>query len=228
MYAAELRSGRGTWLICANTPETPGQIVRVKRKGVCRNYRHRVVRTRRSAEPPPDVRAAGGPSDEVRYIPLTKGKFAIVDAADYEWLSRHKWQALEVGPGRFYASRAAPGRGRVAMHREIVKAPPGMLVDHANGNPLNNRRLNLRVCTPAQNCANRRPRPGCASRYKGVAPVGNGKYGAQIGHQGKVLWLGTFADEIEAAQAYDRKAYELNGEFAYLNFPEAVHGMDEG
>ena len=92
--------------------------MRVKRKGVCRNYRRRVVRTRRSpTEPPPDERAAGGPSDEVRYIPLTKGKFAIVDAADYEWLNRHKWQALEVGPGRFYASRAAPGRGRIAMHR---------------------------------------------------------------------------------------------------------------
>jgi hypothetical protein len=223
VYAGPLRDGRRTLLICANTLEAPGEIVRVKRKGVCRNYRRRLVRTRRSpAEPPAEVRAAFGSSDEVRYIPLTKGKYAIVDAADYEWLSRYRWQALGTPSGCFYASRAIPGRGRISMHRAIMNPPPGMLVDHINGNGLDDRRANLRICTPAQNCANRRPQSGRASPYKGVSPIGNGKYSAQIGYQGKIIWLGTFEDEIEAAKAYDRKAYELNGEFAYLNFPDEI------
>ena len=211
--ADTLQDGRRTLLICANTPASPGQMVRVKPDGACRRFRpkRKVVRG-----VPPESH-----DDDIRYIPLTKGKVAIVDAADYEWLSRYKWQALDFG-GRIYASRAAPGRGRISMHRAIMKPPKGMVVDHINGNGLDNRRCNLRICTFAQNCANRRPQRNRASPYKGVAPGRNGKATAQIGYRGEIMWLGTFDDEIEAAKAYDRKAYELHGEFAYLNFPDEI------
>ncbi|MBN2128091.1 MAG: HNH endonuclease [Sedimentisphaerales bacterium] len=213
--ADALQDGRRTLLICANTPEWPGQMVRVQRDGTCRRFRpkRKVVRG-----VPPEPR-----DDGIRYIPLTKGKVAIVDAADYEWLCRYKWQALDFG-GRIYASRAAPGRGRLAMHRAIMRPPKGMVVDHINGNGLDNRRCNLRICTVAQNCANRRPLRNRASSYKGVSIRYNGKATAQIGCRGGILWLGTFDNEIEAAKAYDRKAYELHGEFAYLNFPDEIEG----
>ena len=214
VYAGPMHDGRRTVLICANTPEAPGQIVRIKGSGTCRNFRRRRVIVRPAPARPPD--------EEVRYIPLTKGKVAIVDAADYEWLSRYKWHVEEPGPGRFYASRATPGRGRIGMHRAIMNPPKGMVVDHIDCNGLNNRRSNLRICTHAQNCANRRPLPGAASPYKGVWTRGNGKFTAQVGYRGKIIWLGTFDDEIEAAKAYDRKAYELHGEFAYLNFPDEI------
>ena len=113
------------------------------------------------------------------------------------------------------------------MHREIMHAPDGMVVDHKNRNGIDNRPDNLRVCTPAQNEYNKAPR-GKRSRFKGVYPDGD-KWYAVIKHKGETYYLGTFDDEIAAAKARDRKAYELEGEFAYLNFPEEIHrkGMGE-
>ncbi|MBN1362949.1 MAG: HNH endonuclease [Sedimentisphaerales bacterium] len=104
-----------------------------------------------------------------------------------------------------------------------MKAPKGMVVDHIDGNGLNNRRSNLRLCTPQQNQWNR-----CVSRarlqqglFKGVHHrTDSGKPCARITYRGKTLHLGVFDTAIEAAKAYDRKAIELHGEFAYLNFPE--------
>jgi hypothetical protein len=104
------------------------------------------------------------------------------------------------------------------MHREIMHAPDGMVVDHKNRNGIDNRPDNLRVCTPAQNEYNKAPR-GKRSRFKGVYPDGD-KWYAMIKHKGETYYLGTFDDEVEAAKARDRKAYELEGEYAYLNFPE--------
>jgi hypothetical protein len=86
---------------------------------------------------------------------LTKGKFAIVDAWNYEWLNRYRWFAMR-GDRTFYAIRNDNGR-TVLMHREIVRAPKGVPVDHINGYGLNNRQSNLRLCTPGQNNCNRGP-----------------------------------------------------------------------
>jgi hypothetical protein len=83
---------------------------------------------------------------------------------------------------------------------------------------LNNRRCNLRVCTAAQNRANSRPCGG-ASGFVGVYPKGN-KWRASITCRGEFYYLGLFDDPVAAAKARDRKAYELNGPYAYLNFPE--------
>ncbi len=198
---------------CFNHPESPGEHRDVWPTGTCRNFRPRRAAPVRGEPPEP-------PNEEIRYIPLTRGKFAIVDAADYERLSKYRWNACPSGDG-FYARRSVPG-GTILMHREVIGAPKGMPVDHINGNRADNRAANLRVCTPQQNEHNKPPRGG-RSRYKGVYPHRD-KWQAAIKHNGKTHYLGVFEDEIEAAKARDRKAVELQGEFAYLNFPEEAGG----
>jgi len=109
------------------------------------------------------------------------------------------------------------------MHRFIMDPPEGMVVDHRNGNRLDNRRSNLRVCTQKQNTHNSRPK-GKSSRFKGVCyDKARGQWMAPVrSPDGKDIHTGRFDDEVEAAKAHDRLARELHGEFAYLNFPDAV------
>jgi hypothetical protein len=163
-----------------------------------------------------------------RLIPLTRGKYAIVDPEDYEALARYNWYTC-TGGGTFYAIRMAKATGskrrqkRVAMHRVVMRAPDELYVDHINGNGLDNRKANLRLATPAQNCQNRgKYLVGAVSRFKGVMrrPYKR-SWGASISANNKDIWLGTFRSEIEAAKAYDRAAIKYHGEFASLNFPEA-------
>ncbi|HSW00893.1 MAG TPA: hypothetical protein VLI39_12015 [Sedimentisphaerales bacterium] len=94
------------------------------------------------------------------------------------------------------------------------------MVDHIDHNGLNNHRDNIRNCTPQQNQYNKGPR-GKKSRFKGVYPHGD-KWQAMIKHKGELFNLGLFEDDVEAAKARDRKAWELEGEFAYLNFPDEI------
>jgi len=101
-----------------------------------------------------------------------------------------------------------------------MKPPPGMVVDHINRNGLDNRESNLRNCTRLQNLQNRYWAAG-QSQYRGVSPVGD-KWQAVIGYNNETIHLGLFEDEVEAAKARDRKAYELAGPFAYLNFPDEI------
>ena len=171
-----------------------------------------------------EVSAAGGreppepPSDDVRCITLTKGRFAIVDRADYEWLSWYTWHAVHFGK-HFYAMTRTRGR-ETLMHWLIMNPPKDMVVDHINGNSLDNRRCNLRVCTRQQNACNTRCQGG-TSQYKGVYfERATGRWRATITCRGQYYHLGSYDSEIEAARAYGRKAIELFGEFVYLNFPE--------
>jgi hypothetical protein len=104
------------------------------------------------------------------------------------------------------------------MHRQIMKPPKGMVVDHINGNGLDNRGCNLRIRTHLRNLQNsRRRRPG-KSRFRSIFPRGD-KWQATIPHKGERMYPGLFDDEVEAARARDRKAVELASEFAVLNFP---------
>lgn len=106
------------------------------------------------------------------------------------------------------------------MHREIMKTPPGMVAHHINRNGLDNREANMRNCTRLQSLQSRYWKVG-RSQYRGVSPQGD-KWMALVGYKGETIYVGLFEDELEAAKARDRKAYELVGEFAWLNFPDEI------
>ncbi len=108
----------------------------------------------------------------------------------------------------------------IYMHRLITNAPYGLLVDHINGDCLDNRKANLRLATNAQNNYNKRPL-NSFSKYKGVFFIRKEKrWTATIGLNHKKIYLGNFKDEIKAAKAYDTAAKKYYGQFAYLNFPK--------
>lgn len=218
VFANPLQYDRRILRICVNTPKAQGMLAIVDPSGVCPRFR----------EPPAEVVRGIPPECEdkdIRYISLTKGQFAIVDAADFEWLSKYRWYALWSG-AIFYAGRKEHGES-VRMHREIMRPPKGMVVHHVNSNGLDNRRANLRVCTQADNIRSIGPQAG-SSRYKGVwhdRPYDKWVAGITVGH--KTTYLGRFDSEVEAAKARDRKAFELWGPFAYLNFPEDFRGKSD-
>lgn len=108
------------------------------------------------------------------------------------------------------------------MHREIMKPPKGMVVDHRNHEGLDNHRHNLRVCTQQENVWNSRP---CGSRsgFKGVTPHWD-KWAAKLKYKGKTYRLGDYDDPVAAARARDRKAHELCSEYAWFNLPGEIHG----
>ena len=155
--------------------------------------------------------------NEPREIELANGRgVALVDAEDYEMLCRFSWHLHSQG----YAT-ARIGSATVYMHHFIIKIPNGHVTDHANGNKLDNRRSNLRTASKRQNAYNSKMRTGTLSPYRGVTRdvKRNGKWQANIRINGKRIHLGYFENDIDAARAYDRAAYEHHGEFAKLNFP---------
>jgi hypothetical protein len=158
----------------------------------------------------------------VKQIPLTKGYTAIVDDEDYDRLvSMGRWQA-SVTRDRVYAIHSL-NRGRIYMHRALVPGAP--LIDHVDGNGLDNRRANLRVATRAQNSMNMRLMTGTRTGFKGVArqPRSNANpWRAYIRVDGRSHWLGVFPTREAAARAYDDAALSMFGEFARLNFPQGA------
>jgi len=118
-------------LVCFHKAGADGEISEVIATGTCRNFRARRAPTVRSAP-------RESPDPAIRYISLTRGKHAIVDAADYPALARYKWYAQRTDRcSTFYACRNHKGRA-ISMHRQIMKPPKGMVVDHINGNGLDN------------------------------------------------------------------------------------------
>ncbi|MBN1359222.1 MAG: HNH endonuclease [Sedimentisphaerales bacterium] len=214
LWVCNAPMGWASHLICVNHVDCPGQPREILPTSVCRNFRAR-------REPPVWTKPPEPPDESIRYIALTQGQFAIVSAADYEWLSQWKWHAAQKGcAGEFYAKRHENGRS-IWMHREIVHAPPDKLVDHIDGNGLNNYPTNLRLCNRKQNSRNRRPNRNSKTGFKGVwYDKRTGRCYSQIRYKGKNLYLGVYDTPVEAARAYDHKALELYGEFARLNFPQ--------
>lgn len=151
-------------------------------------------------------------------IPLTKGMFAIVDEDDAARILTRNWCA-QGKPPYFYAYRKEVQDCKsksILMHRFIAGFPDA-LVDHHNGNGLDNRKQNLRIATRQQNNANKLRRWG-KSKFKGVRQR-RGKWGASITVNAVKHWLGTFSTENDAARAFDIAAVSAFGEFAVLNFP---------
>lgn len=154
----------------------------------------------------------------MKEIGLTRGVFAVVDDEDYEELSKYSWQArIQTYTGLFRAKRS--GRPKeVDMARQIMNCPDGMEVDHINGDLLDNRRCNLRICTHRENMCNRGIQRNNTSGYRGVSFNKTWKkYSAQIFLNRKKIHLGAFKDPKLAAIAYNEAAKIRYGEFAKLN-----------
>jgi hypothetical protein len=154
-----------------------------------------------------------------KIIPLTQGKQTIVDDEDFDWLNQWKWYYNDRG----YAVRHMPSNHKMLlyMHRVIMNTPPDMDTDHINGNGLDNRRANLRVCTTSQNLINHPKQIDNTSGYKGVYK-NHHHWQSIIMKDGKSIYLGTFKTKEISARAYDEAAKKYFGEFACLNFPEVI------
>jgi hypothetical protein len=155
--------------------------------------------------------------------------FAIIDNEDYDELSKFKWSAARDSRNSiFYATRTEIIDGKrktVSMHRLVAKTPENKHTDHINGDGLDNRKSNLRICTVSQNGMNRtRSKRRMYSKYKGVSKctkISNGKtysyWQVRIGFDKKTIWVGEFDNEVEAAIAYNTAALKYHGNFANLN-----------
>lgn len=154
---------------------------------------------------------------DVAYVPLTKGYVAIIDAADVPLVEGVCWQAM-IGRNTVYAVRtcgSGKAKRRVAMHRVILDAPIGSLVDHRNGDGLENRRNNLRLATCAGNNQNARIRRDNTSGLKGASWHKRCKrWQATISIDGNLKHLGYFATPELAHAAYAKVAADMHGEFA--------------
>lgn len=157
-----------------------------------------------------------GPEGSI-LVPLTQGKFAIIDREDADRILGHNWCYAKGG----YAVRGvtAGGRRRIYMHREILGLVHGEEHgDHINGDRLDNRRANLRSASRSENMANTRRRADNASGYKGVGlHKKTGKWRARVSMNGVQSHLGLFDSPEQAALARDRAASEIQGKFSRLN-----------
>ena len=157
----------------------------------------------------------------MKEILLTQGKVALVDDEDFEVLNKVKWAAHKMS-NIFYAARnGTPINGKqktILMHREILRPPKELHVDHVDHNGLNNQRHNLRIATRSQNMHNQGKRINNTSGYKGVCwDKQNKKWRTQIKLNGKIIFLGYFPTKEDAHTAYVKACHKYHGEFARPN-----------
>ena len=154
----------------------------------------------------------------MKKIKLSKNQIALVDKDDYKKLNIFKWYAIYNG-NTFYALRFSQTKENkkygILMHREILNAKQGVIIDHINGNPLDNRKRNLRFCTQQQNCRNKIKASKCnIVGIKGVNLQFDGKFVATIGIDYKAKYLGRFKTAKEAALAYRKAEIKYFKKFA--------------
>lgn len=171
----------------------------------------------------------------MKHITLTKGMVALIDDSDYEELSRYKWHAVNTKGDRHYANRSEwDGRRKqnTTMHRHLLGLVRGdvKVVDHIDGNTLNNTRANLRVCTPEENRFNqagRRNKPNGLPKGVFIDTRSRKYLCARIGFKDKLIHVGMFKTVASAATAYNFFASELYGEFARMNTEAIPEGKNE-
>lgn len=158
---------------------------------------------------------------DLGYIKSSKGSLACFSGCDWDLVSaQEKWTEDEK-EGLFYTSYAG-SKKTISLHSLIIgEIHDDYVIDHINGNRLDNRRENLRVVTKRSNAANSKSRSGSTSKYKGVSlDSSRNKWISSIQLNGKTNHIGRFESEEDAAKAYDLRAWTEYGEFARLNFPE--------
>lgn len=175
----------------------------------------------------------------MKLIKLTKSKYAKVDDQDYEFLNQFKWHTVVKGTNLYAAKGITVGYRKYStlyMHNLLMCPPSGYEVDHKNRNGLDNRKDNLRYASRSQNNQNKKMRhiykgKPTSSRFKGVFydnKCKNKNWKAQIIYNKKIIRLGRFDTEIEAAKAYNKKAKELFGEFAFYNDTNDPNFVNDG
>lgn len=150
-------------------------------------------------------------------IPLTQGLFSRISADDFDQVSQHKWSASKCC-GKYYARRCHSDGSVTYLHRFLMGLEKGerQVVDHINGDPLDNTRPNLRVCSQSANLQNKKMKPH-SSPYMGVS-LESGKWIARVSRNGKKLYLGSFDSAELAAIAYDLEISRIHGYGARINF----------
>jgi hypothetical protein len=156
-------------------------------------------------------------------LPLTRGKFAIVDALDFLWVSQWKWTFHSEGYAYRRRRNDEPlGPKTIFLHRAVLRfGSDDPDVDHRSRNRLDCRRSNLRIASKATNGMNRGKQTNNRSGFKGVCwDPARRKWKAQITIRQRNYFLGRFDTAETAARVYDRAAKRLFGAFAWLNFAE--------
>lgn len=164
------------------------------------------------------VQNVRGTLNMTKTIPLSRGKTAFVDDEDYENLIRYRWYAKPSNRNWYAVTYNNKSKKQINMENFIIDNPNGLIIDHINRNGLDNQRKNLRLATKTQNLRNSRKRRNTSSKYKGVSLYKRyNKWEANIRVNKKLLHLGFFDDEKEAAMAYNEAAKKHFGDFANLN-----------
>jgi len=156
----------------------------------------------------------------MKYIPLSKGKFARVDDAWFDFLNQWRWH-FDGRYARRHTPRVNGKQGNILMHRVVANTSEGKFTDHIDGDELNNQSSNLRTCNHRQNAANQKKAQNKSSRYKGVSKYKN-KWRAQVTFDNRKVYDAVFAQERWAAMAVDLNSCALFGSYARLNFPDAI------
>ena len=159
-------------------------------------------------------------SEPTTIIPLTQGRHAIIDNEDLPLVAAYKWHACKYGHVWYAEGHTPrPNRKTIRMHRIVIGAKKGQAVDHKNGNGLDNRRTNLRICTRSEQSLNCR-----TDGFRGVGLLTDRKrskkWYARVRVNGKSVWLGTYNTPEGAAEAFDRLAPRYIGTLYRPNFPE--------
>lgn len=150
------------------------------------------------------------------YIQLTKGRKTLVDKKQLEKLLKHKWHINAYGYAQTAVSLGNGKMKKVLMHRLLKGFPRHKEVDHINGDKLDNRLVNLRVCSPMENRRNRPKKKNNTSGFKGVSLASRNRWKATIRDGNTVRYIGIYKTKEEAYAAYCKKCEELHKEFAHF------------